>query len=355
MANDHAKNAGPVAQEHPYPPAMPPYAQPLGAAYPPGYPIYYAQPPDSSHGENANNVPPGPQYMIPFPAAPGMMYPYPPPPPGQGFPQYPPSTPAAANGQRPKRKQVKMACTNCANACKRCDEARPCERCMKYGIQDSCVDGTRKERQKGIKRGPYKRKNKTANSNTEASFVDGESEWQATNETPQAPTGGQPSPPIQAIPHYPPPPEGFYPYFYPPPPGFIPPGHEGQSPPEGGTNGTNHPPMYYPLAPPGFFPHYAASVTPGAFPPPPNGTPATTIDPAEASRNVGQSAEAEGQTNSTATKRKKRSRAGKGGEAKLKKQKAAAITQESPTSGGTAGGSDRASDPGANSPPEHDD
>jgi hypothetical protein len=84
MPNDHAKNPGPVAQEHPYPPTMHPYAQPLGATYPPGYPIYYAQPPDSSHGENASGGPPGPQYMIPFPAAPGMMYPYPPPPPGQG-------------------------------------------------------------------------------------------------------------------------------------------------------------------------------------------------------------------------------------------------------------------------------
>jgi neural Wiskott-Aldrich syndrome protein len=54
-------------------------------------------------------------------------------------------------------------CTNCAAACKRCDEARPCERCIKYGIADACVDGTRKERKKGIKRGPYKRKNKSEN------------------------------------------------------------------------------------------------------------------------------------------------------------------------------------------------
>jgi hypothetical protein len=85
---------------------------------------------------------------------------------------------------RPKRKQVKravrfilrssfhdpsryMKCQNCANACKRCDEARPCERCEKYGIADTCEDQQRKERQKGIKRGPYKRKNK--NSTPEAS------------------------------------------------------------------------------------------------------------------------------------------------------------------------------------------
>ena len=51
-------------------------------------------------------------------------------------------------------------CTNCAAACKRCDEGRPCERCCKYGISDSCQDGVRKERKKGIKRGPYKRKGK---------------------------------------------------------------------------------------------------------------------------------------------------------------------------------------------------
>ena len=53
-------------------------------------------------------------------------------------------------------------CTNCASACKRCDEARPCERCIKYGLAETCVDGVRKERKKGIKRGPYKRKNRTS-------------------------------------------------------------------------------------------------------------------------------------------------------------------------------------------------
>lgn len=52
----------------------------------------------------------------------------------------------------------KFQCTNCAAACKRCDEARPCERCIKYGLADQCLDGVRKERKKGIKRGPYKRK-----------------------------------------------------------------------------------------------------------------------------------------------------------------------------------------------------
>ncbi|KAG0735183.1 hypothetical protein G6F23_011776 [Rhizopus arrhizus] len=59
-----------------------------------------------------------------------------------------------------KRKQVKNACTNCQKACKKCDDARPCPRCMKYGIADTCVNSVRKERKKGIKRGPYKRRQK---------------------------------------------------------------------------------------------------------------------------------------------------------------------------------------------------
>ncbi|KAJ2920924.1 hypothetical protein H1R20_g16171, partial [Candolleomyces eurysporus] len=59
---------------------------------------------------------------------------------------------------RTKRRQVKNACTNCQRACKKCDDARPCLRCVKYGISEECVDSQRKERKKGIKRGPYKKR-----------------------------------------------------------------------------------------------------------------------------------------------------------------------------------------------------
>lgn len=59
---------------------------------------------------------------------------------------------------RSKRRQVKNACTNCQKACKKCDDARPCLRCVKYGISEECVDSQRKERKKGIKRGPYKKR-----------------------------------------------------------------------------------------------------------------------------------------------------------------------------------------------------
>lgn len=57
-----------------------------------------------------------------------------------------------------KRKQVKNACVNCQKACKRCDEGRPCSRCVKYGLTATCMDSARKERKRGIKRGPYKRR-----------------------------------------------------------------------------------------------------------------------------------------------------------------------------------------------------
>ncbi|KAG8748305.1 hypothetical protein FRC10_007696 [Ceratobasidium sp. 414] len=59
---------------------------------------------------------------------------------------------------RTKRKQVKNACSACQRACKRCDIGRPCERCIKYGMQDTCRDSVRKERKKGVKRGPYKKR-----------------------------------------------------------------------------------------------------------------------------------------------------------------------------------------------------
>ncbi|KAI0318053.1 hypothetical protein OF83DRAFT_1118218 [Amylostereum chailletii] len=59
---------------------------------------------------------------------------------------------------RSKRRQVKNACTHCQKACKKCDDARPCLRCVKYGIGEECVDSQRKERKKGVKRGPYKKR-----------------------------------------------------------------------------------------------------------------------------------------------------------------------------------------------------
>jgi len=91
-----------------------------------------------------------------------------------------PGAPQPAVIGKPKRKQVKMAvcfrfrlhylvllshlnwvqCTNCASACKKCDDGRPCQRCIRSNLASTCKDGVRKERKRGIKRGPYKRRNK---------------------------------------------------------------------------------------------------------------------------------------------------------------------------------------------------
>ncbi|KAI8148869.1 hypothetical protein BJV82DRAFT_589944 [Fennellomyces sp. T-0311] len=60
--------------------------------------------------------------------------------------------------KKPKRKQVKNACVNCQKACKKCDDGRACQRCIKLGLTATCVDSPRKERRKGIKRGPYKKR-----------------------------------------------------------------------------------------------------------------------------------------------------------------------------------------------------
>ncbi|KAJ1909561.1 hypothetical protein IWQ60_011108 [Tieghemiomyces parasiticus] len=68
-----------------------------------------------------------------------------------------------------KRKQVKNACTNCQRACKKCDDGRPCGRCVKYGLESSCHNSARKERKKGVKRGPYKRRQGKAGSDRRAS------------------------------------------------------------------------------------------------------------------------------------------------------------------------------------------
>lgn len=45
-----------------------------------------------------------------------------------------------------KREQVKRACNNCRKACKKCDSGRPCFRCIKFRIQDTCADSGRRRR-----------------------------------------------------------------------------------------------------------------------------------------------------------------------------------------------------------------
>jgi len=44
------------------------------------------------------------------------------------------------------RNRVKTACTNCKLAKARCDNGRPCSRCVKRGCQDTCIDAIPKRR-----------------------------------------------------------------------------------------------------------------------------------------------------------------------------------------------------------------
>ncbi|KAI9314800.1 hypothetical protein BX666DRAFT_2029050 [Dichotomocladium elegans] len=62
--------------------------------------------------------------------------------------------------KKPKRKQVKNACIHCQKACKKCDDGRACKRCLRLGLEASCIDSPRKPRRKGIRRGPYKPRQK---------------------------------------------------------------------------------------------------------------------------------------------------------------------------------------------------
>lgn len=106
-----------------------------------------AQNGDPSHGNtNTESSGGGGGMGVQVPYPPMSVYPY-----GNVMPGPPPMT-------RPKRTQCKNACTNCQKACKKCDDNRPCQRCLRYGTTETCVDSKRKERKKGVKRGPYKKR-----------------------------------------------------------------------------------------------------------------------------------------------------------------------------------------------------
>ncbi|KAF4618917.1 hypothetical protein D9613_009821 [Agrocybe pediades] len=275
-----ASKAAPATQEQPYPPpTLVPYPHQgyNGSPYPPpGAPgsfmppfFAYPPPPDGTHPEGAPNGVPQAPYMISLP--PGVVYAYPPhpQPPSYAPPAASSSTPSAAS--RPKRKQVKMACTNCAGACKRCDESRPCERCIKYGISDTCQDGQRKERKKGVKRGPYKRKPK--------------GEGDAAYNGSQPPAAPAAAAAIHAVAQYPPP-EGYYPIYY-PPPGFIPTHpHEGQPGPDGSPPHPNGQPVLPYYLHPGAYPPFPPY--PPMYHPPPGAQPAPSQPPpAQPSQTAG--------------------------------------------------------------------
>lgn len=51
----------------------------------------------------------------------------------------------SVDGAPRKRKKISRACNNCQVAHLTCSTSRPCIRCVKRGLQDSCQDGARKK------------------------------------------------------------------------------------------------------------------------------------------------------------------------------------------------------------------
>lgn len=200
----------------------------------------------SDDSPQANSVPQGDQFLFypvrdeqspanpsqdgqasDSPAGLGVSLPYPP---MSVFP-YGNMSPTSSAVPRPKRTQCKNACTNCQKACKKCDDNRPCQRCIRYGSTDSCVDSKRKERKKGVKRGPYKKRDGKGL----AADIDNDDNSRSTQ---------GPAPPPPPIPF-------MGPVGYPPMWGHIPPAAPG-----GKLEGTG---LYQPvlaLAPVGGQPHH---------------------------------------------------------------------------------------------------
>jgi hypothetical protein len=144
-------------------------------------------------------------------------------------------------------------CKACAAACKKCDDERPCGRCHKYGIADSCEDQKRKERAKGIKRGPYKRRTKGP---VDANGVIEGVEWAQQQFLLPFVSGA----------------EGMQPYII--PPGLFPtmPGVEptASSSAEGSQSQSQHPPpqpTYFPFLPPTLHSAFASSFFQQPLPP----------------------------------------------------------------------------------------
>ncbi|KAH9932037.1 uncharacterized protein BXZ73DRAFT_101412 [Epithele typhae] len=75
--------------------------------------------------------------------------------PSASTPTPPPTTelgpsPAADGTGKRNRRGVKIACTNCQQVRKLCDEGLPCQRCIRLGHAHSCVRGERKRRARRI-------------------------------------------------------------------------------------------------------------------------------------------------------------------------------------------------------------
>ncbi|CAA16906.1 DNA-binding transcription factor, phosphate starvation genes Pho7 [Schizosaccharomyces pombe] len=82
--------------------------------------------------------------------------------------------PKATTGKVKKRlPQAKRACAKCQKDNKKCDDARPCQRCIK--AKTDCIDLPRKKRPTGVRRGPYKKLSDTSNNTKSTTASSGHS------------------------------------------------------------------------------------------------------------------------------------------------------------------------------------
>ncbi|KAF8528511.1 hypothetical protein BU17DRAFT_61173 [Hysterangium stoloniferum] len=234
--------------------------QPSGQPFRPPTFSFYGYPPEHPPNQDPN-VPPATGEQIIYPPT---IYPYIQVPSGY-MPVSMAGMPIPGVLLKPRRKQVKIACTNCATACKRCDETRPCERCIKYGMSESCRDGIRKERERGVLRGRYNKKKRQEEREPEAVQSNSNNEWTPPTDALSFPGG--PAPPGSF-----PPPEGYYPAFYPIPPSHGPGTQSGQeddnTSPDASTAETPHAPDEPLSFPPPPHAQYAyPPLPPGSYPP----------------------------------------------------------------------------------------
>ncbi|ORX61671.1 hypothetical protein DM01DRAFT_1332264 [Hesseltinella vesiculosa] len=57
----------------------------------------------------------------------------------------PSTTSAPKSAAKPRKKKAARACVHCQKAHLTCDDDRPCQRCIKRGLADTCTDGARKK------------------------------------------------------------------------------------------------------------------------------------------------------------------------------------------------------------------
>lgn len=236
------------------------------------------------------------------------------------------------------------------------------------------MDGQRKERKKGIKRGPYRRKNKNPEG---TEFLDARgSEVAVTDEPVPSPADGQPDgewtqgsqPPaatpattaaaMHAVAQFAP--DGYYSLFYPQGPYMPPHTHEGQPSQEGTPPHPNGPHIMPYYVHPGSFPPYPYGHPGAIYPPPlqqpPTAQPPQTLNPGDVvkkSEEPVNGSAANGAANGDApVVQKKRRGGGKTSEPKTKKaktarNKAAAATakeDEAPVGEGEEGDGESAPD-----------